>query len=246
MIKFYRKIRQKLLSEGKTGKYLKYAIGEIILVVIGILIALQINNYSEEKKQRKLELDLLGEVRNNLSEDLLKIEANINLQNEILRCQKAYIDWMDGEKNYNDSVSYFSNSLSYYITRSIIKSRFLANQGTYETLKQVGMRIIQNDSLRIQITHLYEVTYPKYYIELEDYKKASNDCIPLFDDHLEELNWFEHLEILDINKLRSDRRIRYNIKTLHNLAKLLPNRHTRNAKRNVEKTLSMLNEVIEE
>ena len=43
MIKFFRKIRRKLLSEGKTGKYLKYAIGEIVLVVIGILIALGIN-----------------------------------------------------------------------------------------------------------------------------------------------------------------------------------------------------------
>jgi hypothetical protein len=50
MIKFFRKIRQNSLSEGKTGKYLKYAIGEIILVVIGILIALQLNNLNENKK----------------------------------------------------------------------------------------------------------------------------------------------------------------------------------------------------
>ena len=51
MIKFFRKIRQNLLSEGKTGKYFKYAIGEIVLVVIGILIALQINNWNEGRKQ---------------------------------------------------------------------------------------------------------------------------------------------------------------------------------------------------
>ncbi|TFV95649.1 hypothetical protein E4S40_05355 [Algoriphagus kandeliae] len=50
MIKFFRKIRQDLLSEGKTRKYLKYAIGEIVLVVIGILIALQINNWNENRK----------------------------------------------------------------------------------------------------------------------------------------------------------------------------------------------------
>ena len=50
MIKFFRKIRQNLLSEGKTGKYLKYAIGEIILVVIGIFIAIQLNNLNEERK----------------------------------------------------------------------------------------------------------------------------------------------------------------------------------------------------
>jgi len=53
MIKFFRKIRQNLLRENKTGKYFKYAIGEITLVVIGILIALQINNWNENiEKQR--------------------------------------------------------------------------------------------------------------------------------------------------------------------------------------------------
>ena len=50
MVKFFRKIRQNLLMENKTGKYFKYAIGEIILVVIGILIALQINNWNEKRK----------------------------------------------------------------------------------------------------------------------------------------------------------------------------------------------------
>jgi hypothetical protein len=50
MIKFFRKIRQNLLLEGKTGKYLKYAIGEIVLVMIGILLALQVNNWNEERK----------------------------------------------------------------------------------------------------------------------------------------------------------------------------------------------------
>jgi len=52
MIKLFRNIRQNLLSEGKSVKYLKYAFGEIILVVIGILIALQINNWNLERKSR--------------------------------------------------------------------------------------------------------------------------------------------------------------------------------------------------
>jgi hypothetical protein len=55
MIKFFRKIRQRLLTENKFSKYLIYAIGEIILVVIGILIALSINNWNDYRKERNEE-----------------------------------------------------------------------------------------------------------------------------------------------------------------------------------------------
>jgi hypothetical protein len=59
MIKFFRQIRYKLMSENKTSKYFKYAIGEILLVVIGILIALQINTWNEERKERNREQAIL-------------------------------------------------------------------------------------------------------------------------------------------------------------------------------------------
>ncbi|WP_299121724.1 DUF6090 family protein [uncultured Winogradskyella sp.] len=70
MIKFFRKIRQSLLSENKFSKYIIYAIGEIILVVIGILIALQINNWNDsrnkEQKTTTLLLDVLNEIEKNI------------------------------------------------------------------------------------------------------------------------------------------------------------------------------------
>ena len=59
MLKFFRKIRQNLLMENKTGKYLKYAIGEIVLVVVGILIALQINNWNQNRLNTQTEAELL-------------------------------------------------------------------------------------------------------------------------------------------------------------------------------------------
>ncbi|MGB5318748.1 DUF6090 family protein [Eudoraea sp.] len=55
MIKFFRRIRQQLLKENNLSKYLLYAIGEIVLVVIGILIALQINNWNQENKESLVE-----------------------------------------------------------------------------------------------------------------------------------------------------------------------------------------------
>lgn len=63
MAKFFNNIRKALLNEGKTSKYLKYAIGEIVLVVIGILIALSINNWNEERKDRTEELSALIDLK---------------------------------------------------------------------------------------------------------------------------------------------------------------------------------------
>ena len=74
MIKFFRKIRQNLHMENKTGKYLKYAIGEILLVVIGILIALSINNWNEERKNRILEKYYLQRIVEELEEDIYEID----------------------------------------------------------------------------------------------------------------------------------------------------------------------------
>ena len=78
MIKFFRKIRQKLLSENKFSKYLIYAIGEIILVVIGILIALSINNWNENKKSRDSEKLLLTSLKEEFNFNLNELEKTKN------------------------------------------------------------------------------------------------------------------------------------------------------------------------
>jgi sensor domain CHASE-containing protein len=63
MIKFFRKVRQQMLTENQFSKYLLYAVGEIVLVVIGIMIALSINNASEVDKLRQKEITLLSEMQ---------------------------------------------------------------------------------------------------------------------------------------------------------------------------------------
>jgi len=91
MIKFFRNIRKNLLNEGKTTRYLKYAIGEIILVVIGILIALSINNWNQDQQNKKLEQAtlkaLLSEFQDNRSyiQDYLENIKNIRRFGDTLR-----------------------------------------------------------------------------------------------------------------------------------------------------------------
>ncbi|MBK8390276.1 MAG: hypothetical protein IPL23_13785 [Saprospiraceae bacterium] len=75
MIKLFRNIRQSLLAEGKTSKYLKYAIGEIILVVIGILIALSINTWNENNNLSKKEVALLTDLKNDIEADMSTLES---------------------------------------------------------------------------------------------------------------------------------------------------------------------------
>ncbi len=79
MIKFFRHIRQRLLTENKFSKYLLYALGEIILVVIGILIALQINNWNESQKINEKEISIAKELYVELNENLISIKDQLKL-----------------------------------------------------------------------------------------------------------------------------------------------------------------------
>lgn len=102
MIKFFRKVRQNSLSEGKTKRYFQYAIGEIVLVVIGILIALQINNWNEQRKKINLSdqalLELQDEVQTTMKLINKKNKVNIMASN----IMKKYLE--DGYVNATESV----------------------------------------------------------------------------------------------------------------------------------------------
>jgi hypothetical protein len=84
MIKFFRKIRQKLLTENKFSKYLLYAVGEIILVVIGILIALQVNNWNQNINSKNELTQIVKEVRNDLNKDIEFLTMMIKISEETI------------------------------------------------------------------------------------------------------------------------------------------------------------------
>jgi len=82
MIKLFRKIRYDLIGENKTGKYFKYAIGEIVLVVIGILIALSLNNWKEERQLKKLEISTLNALIGEFESNKITLQDCLNLLKE--------------------------------------------------------------------------------------------------------------------------------------------------------------------
>tara|TARA_R110001632_G_scaffold103536_1_gene212269 strand:- start:359 stop:1129 length:771 start_codon:yes stop_codon:yes gene_type:complete len=145
MIKFFRKIRQKMLTENKFSKYLIYAIGEIILVVIGILIALQINNWNEQRKiqgnQEKYLMLLKTEALNNL----LEVDKAINIASTRNLWQTKIFNLIDGKQD-TITEEYISNAFGqiYGYTYS-----FRYENSALSELKTSGdLKNVLNDSLR--------------------------------------------------------------------------------------------------
>lgn len=83
MIKFFRKIRYNLMEQNKTVKYIKYAIGEVVLVMIGILLALQVNNWNENRKNAINEIKLLNELFNDAKLDSIFLNPEVVLLKSI-------------------------------------------------------------------------------------------------------------------------------------------------------------------
>ena len=155
MTNYFHKIRQRLLSENKFSKYLIYAIGEIILVVIGILIALSINNWNDEKKSLQRQRDLLTQMKNNLEDNIVqfkRVEKSYENKRESI---KIVITHMQNKEKLQDSISdYFWSPF-----RSGPPNLTMS---AYETFKSNGLDIIKSDSIREKIINHYEVIYGGY------------------------------------------------------------------------------------
>ena len=121
MIKFFRKIRQKLLTENRTGQYLKYAIGEIVLVVIGILIALQINNWNEKSKLKGEEIKLLKEMKSALISDKEDIISCISEHSSAAKSCSILIEHISNGNGNDLPIEDFMELLSNWGDKEILK-----------------------------------------------------------------------------------------------------------------------------
>lgn len=158
MIKFFRRIRQQLLTENKISKYLLYAIGEIVLVVIGILIALQLNNWNEDRKDGIVERNTLLNLRSDLESALDQLNAKIS-QNEGYRsCDSILLDAMYFKKELP------ADSIERLMLYHIYSPGFDPELGTLNEILSTGkMEVIKNNDLRKHIS-----TWNKYMDELDE------------------------------------------------------------------------------
>ena len=151
MFKFFRKIRMDLLQKKKIGKYLGYAVGEIVLVVIGILIALQLNNLNEKRKDAKKLKTVLLAVRKDLVKDSISIYNDLEYSNKEITHDSLLLEELkESDTNLDSIVSMFK-----YKFRNNFIARLNYNTSTFENLKFTGSFELVSDSLRNSLSVHY-------------------------------------------------------------------------------------------
>ena len=163
MLTFYRRLRRKILSENKFSKYLIYALGEIVLVVIGILIALQINNWNQTRKLKQEETKVLHGLMVEFSENLAKFDAHY--KNQIRRDEiiKALLD-----PNTVHAPFETIDSLIYYHGWNY---KFNPSTGIYNSVINSGkIDLISNDSLKKAISK-----FNNYLVDFAEEEEGANN-----------------------------------------------------------------------
>ena len=141
-----------MADDNKALKYTRYAIGEIVLVVIGIVIALQINNWNDQRLERTQEIKYLKNIKSDLSKDLINLDRQLSIRKEKYKGSTKLISQINGATITD------LDELSFNVVNSIMEERFTPNNGTYNELNSSGnLNIISNDSIKFLIMVLQEL-----------------------------------------------------------------------------------------
>ena len=145
-----------MIKENKVTKYLLYAGGEIVLVVIGILIAIQVDNANEARKNRDFELKMLTEVRDDLVGDLDYLNTYTLYRTNVLDSTiNVVLKYINNKQTFHDSL-YQNGVMGKLEFGAVLKF----NKGSYEAIKSAGIDRITNDSLRNQLINHYDFELP--------------------------------------------------------------------------------------
>ncbi len=185
MLKFFRQIRQKLLHENQFSKYLLYAAGEVILVMLGILLAFQVSNWNEVRKKSQLELGLLKGLSEDLQFNLNDLKARLYYDSiTITSGEQLLVILQDQDSEYEESME---DLFGWIEVANSLKMKTLA----YENLKSNGLSIITNDSLRKDIAWLYDSRYGYHDDQHEALMAIFNNGIPIHHKYLRTKTMFK-------------------------------------------------------
>ena len=167
MLRFFSKLRYQFAAENKTAKYLRYTIGEILLVVIGILIALQVNNWNENRKLREKELHYLENIKSDLILNIAEIQKYIDTRNSQTASAYRVLEYFEG-KPLTDPDSFNMDIVNVYTWQ-----KFFQIDNTFQELTNSGnLSIISNDSIKNSLLNL-ETLYKKLKYEEEHFRYDS-------------------------------------------------------------------------
>lgn len=179
MLHFFRKMRKALIPENRFGRYFFYAGGEIVLVVIGILIALQVNNWNQERNNRKKEKIALQELIINLETNIEHFTYNISMEDSTIVGIDIIINHLANHLPYHDSLNHYFKRISWMEQISIATS-------TFDVLKSNGFDLINSESLKSEIVQLFNVDYPHWAELIKDAAKVhlNSLTLPFYTNYL--------------------------------------------------------------
>ena len=174
MIKFFRKIRQRLLTENKFNKYLLYAIGEIILVMVGILLALQVNNWNESRKDNIKEQQILRQLKEEYNANLLQLEQKITHRKKIIEAATQILQYIDQPLDVN------TNNLNSQLNVMIGSPAFKPIENNL--ISSGNILLIKNEKLNRLLSAWPTEVKDIQVIERIWFTKMWESVIPLFSD----------------------------------------------------------------
>ena len=181
----------------KIRKYLIYAIGEILLITIGILIALNLNNWNQDQNARAIEIKTLEELHLSLSDDLKDLQFSLGFYINSKNSSDILISHFENKLPYNDTLDIHFGKIGLFAVLSV-------RTGPFETLKSRGMETITNDSLRLKIASLYDFHYKTIVeyqeIHIEHYSEIRKMLLYKFKN----LIAFESASPINYDKLLND------------------------------------------
>ncbi|WP_431159368.1 DUF6090 family protein [Winogradskyella poriferorum] len=195
MIKFFRHIRKSLLRQNELGKYTKYAIGEIVLLVIGILIALQINNWNAERKDRAREAVLLNQIHKDFTNSKLQLDSIIAFNTQKTEKLSNLVALMTKSRDSN----LIATMMQYGDDIAAIRTFNPANGTVEAIINSSSFELITNDSLRGLLVAWKDV-YTDYSEEEQFALNFQTDhFFPFFRTHFDYLNPYNE-DMLNIVK----------------------------------------------